>query len=385
VMLAVLVGATAAAAEFSCNTDVDCSLNGECTMVHGNVGVCLCDKPWSGEACDTMKFLPVSFPQGYGMAPNHTVWGGSSILDPKTDLYHAFISSMTNGCPLSTWTQNSRIDHAVSKKITGPYEFVDVAIPTWAHNSAPVALKDGSFAIFHIGTGTGSPNGGKNCSQGVASQETAVPWVSHPGVEAAGSTIHTSRSLEGPWSPLLNSTLGGCNNPAPWVHRNGTIFLVCGNTMLRAEDIAGPWASAGSFSHSGGPRGTFEDPYLYTTSRGWHLLYHVYDVHADRTQCVNSTVSAHVFSVDGHTWHTAASQPYSTQVAVNDSASGEVKTITVATRERPKLHFDTKTGQMTHLFNGVCSATACPEGPATGCVDCKYASWDYTLVAPLDV
>ena len=58
----------------------------------------------------------------------------------------------------------------------------------------------------------------------------------------------------------------------------------------------------------------------------------------------------------------------------------------MSTRERPKLFFD-HTGQMTHLFNGVCSATACPPpgGPATGCVDCKYKAWDYTLVAPLDV
>ena len=35
----------------------------------------------------------------------------------------------------------------------------------------------------------------------------------------------------------------------------------------------------------------------------------------------------------------------------------------------------------------VCSTPACPppNGPKTGCVDCKYKGWDYTLVAPLDV
>ena len=42
------------------------------------------------------------------------------------------------------------------------------------------------------------------------------------------------------------------------------------------------------------------------------------------------------------------------------------------------------TGKKTHLFNGVCSASACPAGPPTGCVDCKYANWDYTLVQPLE-
>ena len=43
----------------------------------------------------------------------------------------------------------------------------------------------------------------------------------------AGSTIHVAKSLDGPWEPLSPNTLGGCNNPAPWVHpRNGTIFIV---------------------------------------------------------------------------------------------------------------------------------------------------------------
>ena len=43
----------------------------------------------------------------------------------------------------------------------------------------------------------------------------------------AGSTIHVAKSLHGPWEPLSPNTLGGCNNPAPWVHpRNGTIFIV---------------------------------------------------------------------------------------------------------------------------------------------------------------
>jgi len=71
--------------------------------------------------------------------------------------------------------------------------------------------------------------------------------------------------------------------------------------------------------------------------------------------------------------------PYGTQVEMSDGT-----TVTVATRERPKMWFD-KNGKKTHLFNGVCSAAACPNGPSTGCVDCKYSDWDYTLVQPLDV
>ena len=71
--------------------------------------------------------------------------------------------------------------------------------------------------------------------------------------------------------------MAGCNNPAPWVHpSNGTIYIVCGNEMKRAEHISGPWSVVTTFSHVGGPAGAYEDPYLYTDQHGWHLLYHVY-------------------------------------------------------------------------------------------------------------
>ena len=59
------------------------------------------------------------------------------------------------------------------------------------------------------------------------------------------------------------------------------------------------------------------------------------------------------------------------------------ETVTVATRERPKPFFDAS-GAMTHLLNGVCGAANCTDS-TTGCVDCKYNHWDYTLVQPLDV
>jgi len=94
---------------------------------------------------------------------------------------------------------------------------------------------------------------------------------------------------------------------------------------------------------------------------------------------VDTLVSAHAWSADGFNWTFSPVQPYTSQVKLS---TGE--TITVSTRERPKLYFD-KAGRMTHLFNGVCSAQACPGGPPPGCVDCKVAGfWDYTLVVALD-
>lgn len=355
-----------------CSAAIDCSLNGECQG-----GTCVCAAPWTGPQCERMRFKPVAFPQGYGMAPNLTSWGGN-VLRGADGRYHLYVSAMANHCLLNTWGSNSRIEHAVSDDITGPYAFRDVAVDVWSHNSAPIALPDGTYAIVHIGSGAGGNP--KNCSAAPYLGPPAAPLLSE-----AGSSIHVARSLDGPWQPLQPNTLPGCNNPAPWVHPNGSLFILCGGSILRAENISGPWAHAADINidHSKGyVAGNYEDPFLYTDAQGrFHVLYHVYNTNEDKFECVNSTVSAHVYSIDGIKWYSHGTQPYTTQVELS---SGDI--ITVSTRERPKLFFD-QHGQMTHLLNGVCSATACPPpaGPSTGCVDCKYNSWDYTLVQPLAV
>ena len=41
----------------------------------------------------------------------------------------------------------------------------------------------------------------------------------------AGSVIHLSKSLSGPWEPLTENTLPDCNNPAPFVSSNGEARL----------------------------------------------------------------------------------------------------------------------------------------------------------------
>lgn len=346
-----------------------CSLNG----VLDAKDDCDCDAPWSGPDCSTMNFNPVRFPQGYGMEPNITSWGGNAIFDGQR--YHLFVAVMTNGCSLRAWTRNSRVDHATSFKITGPYKYKDVAINTWSHNPAPISLPDGTYAIIHIGDGSGQPDGGENCSVVDASVYRRRAQA------ATGSSIHISQSLDGPWVPLETNSLNSCNNPSPYVHRNGTIFIVCNNNrLLRSMSISGPWTVVTSLQHLGGPPGNYEDAFFYIDKRGFHLLWHVYNTNEHPPHghdCTNSTVSAHAYSQDGFSWFTSPIQPYGTRIVLLDGT-----TMTVATRERPKLFFD-ETGQMTHLFNGVCGAPACPDGPKTGCVDCKNDSWDFTLVVPL--
>lgn len=197
-----------------------------------------------------------------------------------------------------------------------------------------------------------------------------------PSAGTAGSTIHTSRTLYGPWEPVDPNPLPGCNNPAPWVHPNGTIYVVCRPKIYRAEDLTSGWVYVADVPTHGGSGPNQEDPFLWTDTRGnWHVIFHTYDLTLP-DQCRNSTVSSHAYSSDGYNWTMHAVQPYTTQIPV-----GQGEYVTVSTRERPKLWFN-QDGVATHLFNGVCSAPACPGIP---CVNCKTNGgfWDYTLVAPL--
>jgi hypothetical protein len=400
---------------FICHDNLDCSLNGVCEEedhLHP-YKKCKCDKPWQGERCERLQFKPVTFPQGYGMAPNiSSTWGGGVIYNSVGKEYHMFVSRMTNDCLLEHWTTNSRIDHAVSQKATGPYTFQNVAIDTWSHNAAPIVLSDGTFAIFHIGLGVGGPTGGINCTSSTSSAITSSPDDVFSAVDddaarnksksvgIMGSMIHVASSLDGPWTPLANANniLGKCNNPAPWVHPNGTyIYVGCGGLLKRATTIAGPYETIATFPMAmlGGGEGEenglpppplhYEDPQIYTDDRGnFHCLYHVYTTNLPSSDCVHSIVSAHAFSTDGITdWQMSPFPPYGTQLLLS---TGE--TITLATRERPKPFFTTPTSgrrMLTHLLQGVCGSPFCetPQSHA-GCVDCKYKQWDYTLVAPLD-
>ena len=231
-----------------------CSLNG---MVVG--GKCQCDKPWKGSACEFMDLLPVTYPQGYGMPhvglKNITTWGGNVLYDNASGTHHLYVSRMSNDCNLVDYQKNSRIDHAVSLTgPTGPYTFHDVAIPTFSHNAAPITLPDGTYAIFHVGAGTGPPNGGVNCSNRTAVGHRLPSALDTPFQDLArtGRTsygVHVSKSLDGPWGAVPG--VKACNNPAPWVHPNGTLYLWCGGSLLRADSIAGPYTKVGNQTLSG--------------------------------------------------------------------------------------------------------------------------------------
>jgi hypothetical protein len=219
--------------------------------------------------------------------------------------------------------------------------FRDVAIPTFSHNPAPVVLPDGTYAIYHVGKGTGAPDGGMNCTnttadvgEGLGSQPRfphtiaglgmgirAGMGTSAEGSHGAGARtmpfphfghderssygVHVARSLDGPWTAVPG--VKGCNNPAPWVHPNDTIYLWCGD-LLRADSVAGPYTKVGNQTVSGqGVVGHLEDPQIWTDKRGnWHCVFHVFQYGPNNGSCVGTHVSAHRYSEDGLNWHVVA-------------------------------------------------------------------------------
>jgi hypothetical protein len=344
--------------------------------------------------------------QGYGMSPKmqhgvNSSWG-AQILQDSAGTYHIFVNVIAGQCLLNTWGRNSRVDHGVSPNATGPFTYVGQALDTFASNPAVIVLSDASpfkYAMFHIGNGSGSAP--TNCTAGPAAAAAAdasnfgaVEWVDR--TRSAGAALFDSNaisvatSFDGPWVPLEGNTLPSCDNPAPMSHPNGTLYAFCSDQLYRADHLTGPWSKVGrAISHtgSGSPADVhFEDPHLYTNARGFHLLFHASN-HDENPplghECRNSTVSAHLFSPDGFVWRVSETQPYTTEVEVCVPGGG-TKVVVVATRERPKLLFDTR-GRPTHLINGVSGVSSCTDSPRTGCVDCKYRHWAYTLVQPLNV
>ena len=95
-LMCTMWAALAVSAVQSCNSDLNCSLNGLCTQ-----GVCACDPPWAGDRCQRMVFAPGRVGLGgiplcsyHGDDVNSTSWGASVLHAPDDGLYYAWVASM---------------------------------------------------------------------------------------------------------------------------------------------------------------------------------------------------------------------------------------------------------------------------------------------------
>jgi len=343
----------------ACSSDHDCSLNGECTAVHGNKQVCICDAPWTGDSCQTLAVLPVNSSThpgaaAYGFAPNVSSWGGS-ILRGQDGRHHMYVAQMKQG-GLIGWGTVSECIHAVSDAPSGPFMRRDVVLSNECHG--PVVIPDPvtqSLLMFHIGTG--------NSTSGF---------------------MHHSATPDGPWVASRTNP-GSCGMPTAAFHPNGTLFVVCGNgqRLSRADQgWQGEWADVMQLS----PPPMWEDPSLWFDRRGnWHILYHVYALEPFSSGI--ERYSGHAYSTTGHDWKFSQEEPLGGTVQFTDGSNKSF-----ATRERPQLVFaDTNRTTPTALTSAVSPQPLgpwCNECKQGACSQCKVTidrDWTYTIVQSLDM
>jgi len=325
--------------ETNCERHLDCEFNGECRF-----GKCVCDKGWTGRFCSSLNLAPARLNNGY-RKHNISSWGGNilNLSDAEKPSFHLFVSEIVGGCGLTSWGGNSKIIHAVSSQVDGPYEKVGDAVGVWAHNPQVILAPDGTFLLYHIGRGTNNTSP-QECSehQGTTPNamrssfsKTSIPKFTFP--------IHYSSSPQGPWALFeaeVSFDVGSNANPAPYMFPNGTVVIVF-NAKDMALASATTWRGPYVFQRSH-TCGAGEDPFLYADKRGnFHCLSHASPFNQPEKSILHS------YSSDGIKWSV------SEYVAAGSIVTFENdQKVFFSKRERPKVFFDTN-GDLSHFISGV--------------------------------
>lgn len=201
-------------------------------------------------------------------------------------MYYLFASVNLHGT-LADWWNTSVIVSATSSSPAGPYHWDRKSIAIKPRRRGPgrfdsvavqnpvvVRLKRGAgFVIYYAGSNLTTPHYGMNNSAIMAA---------------------FSRSLDGPWEVLDRPVLtpftsvesweaGAVCNPAAFVHKDNSVTLAY-RGYWDNNGVAFAWAPSwrGPFSRLYGGSGLFaerptlEDPFLFTTPRGFHVLMHYF-------------------------------------------------------------------------------------------------------------
>lgn len=348
-----------------CKDAADCSLGGVCA----SSGACECFATWKGENCSVLNLLPTAQLGAWARPANQSSWGGSVVLDPATGTFHMFAADMTDHCGLNSWQHNSAIAHLVSASAAGPYTQASATpvLPPFAHNPTAHLAPDGTWLLYHIGTGT--PSAGRpvitNCRNGTTPAALLPAGSEAAGASSCGShddfapSLLTSKSPDGPWEAAAFPGGGdGCNNPAAFVFGNGTTLLVCkvddasaGGIRTMQVAVAKTWR--GPYRKVGPPTQVHgEDAYIFQQPEdgSLHMLLHAMHPHK---------VCTTAWSTDGVHWtpafvanlNTTAGEVYPSfdNSAIATEGGGSFRT---RRRERHQVLTDAS-GTPVRLFNGV--------------------------------
>jgi len=198
--------------------------------------------------------------------------------------------------------------------------------------------------------------------------------VGSNGVYNTSTFIWHSGSVYGPWEriPLqIKPTPAGPNctfyvsNPSPVIHADGRVVMAfesgwCNGLEVVAIATAPSWRGPYTLL-TGAPalpepllclsKAQYEDPCLWMTERGYHMLLH--------GMCPSGIFNAHyAFSLDAATWTLSEGQAYSYAVAFDDD-----KEELFARMERPQILFTGEpNGAMHTSHNAVVDAGFRPYG-----------------------
>jgi hypothetical protein len=295
----------------------------------------------------------------------------ASVIKGDDGRYHMFASRWPKDISFHPgWMTNSEVVHAIADNPEGPYTFKAVALPArgveyWdgraTHN--PTIRKHGdTYLLFYIGST--HPLG--NAPRGVKFE------LSDPRCIVARSNkrigVATSKSLDGPWQrpdqPILDTKAGTfysflTSNPAPVVHRDGSVLMVFksrrykpdgthGPMMLglaRAKHYLGPYAVVGNEPLFGPDKiGELEDPFVWQNADGTYEL-----IAKDMTGKIvgEKHAGVHALSSDGDHWKLAPKpKAWSRTLTFDDG-----KTETMGQLERPFILFEN--GRPAFLFGAV--------------------------------
>ena len=278
-----------------------CSLNGALQGLGGGVapsspgtGTCACDPGWVGPTCGQLDLLP-AMPLAQQVTPSaalaldnaeaNATWG-MSVIGPVQGVYHGYMTEIANECMLGEYGEASQVVHMAAASPLGPWRRVGVALAGFAHNPQAHLTPNGSVVLFHIGADEGlecladcrgTPPAGAN-------PHPSKPRPPHCTHLPHAASVAFAHSPFGPFKryPYPFGT-GASTNPTAVLLPNDTIIVALRRATSatqplaigHVDNLAGPWRRIDGTVHAtaaGSPHMYEEDPFMYRTARGWHML-----------------------------------------------------------------------------------------------------------------
>ena len=345
-------------------SETDCVLNGMC-----KAGSCVCDPGWRGAKCNQLNLKAPDRlgPHGYynGSMPT---WGGDIIYE--NGAYHAFLTAKGYTTPprdeSDSYLCNTAIVRLEGSSPAGPFKFAEVVLPVFHHEAHAIRAPDGTVLIYMIKYDGGEFPGllSEYC---LNRSVCAVYNISHEVIAVAWSS-----SVYGPWEEkiLLNpwpgmkdreSWLCQTNCPSITFAPNGTVIMAfrsvqckkpeppitgtkekiaiataphwSGPYTIRSEEPVFGWMVPDDWPTSlvspSGQVMSNEDPFIWRTKRGYHMLTHC------QLQPHSPTRGAHGYSVDGLSWTLLPDLMWETNMTWSDGLVSYFKR-----RQAPGLYLD---------------------------------------------